>query len=104
VAQKTLTDLGANCTQTSTTITLNKADLGLTVADASLDQIIAAIFIKAESILTEENFNNEPEQNLYITNGFLGSTTKNNQTWETRSKNLYFTKPDDGTSLNPNEY
>lgn len=104
MAQKLLTDLGSNCSQTADTISLSKADLGLTAADASLDQIIVAVNVKAKTVLTEENFNNEPTQNTYLTDGFNSFTTKNNESWEIRQITLNMARPDTGATIDPNNY
>lgn len=104
MAEKTLTDLGANCTQTETTITLNKANLGLTVADASLDQIMVAIAVKAATVLTQNNFETEANQNVYFSNGFSSFTTKNNTAWVVRQLIINMAKPDTEATINPNTY
>ena len=103
MAEKSLTDLGANCSQTTTDITLNKADLGLTGAICTLDQIIAAIAIKAKTVLTQEVFNNEPNQNVYLSDGFSSFTTKGETSYQVKQITINLAKLDD-TTLNPNDY
>ncbi|MBE9056352.1 hypothetical protein [Sphaerospermopsis sp. LEGE 08334] len=104
MAEKTLTDLGANCTQSSTTITLSKADLGLTAETCTLDQIILAIAVKAKAILTQANFDSEPNQNLYLSDGFNSFTTKNNESWILRQITINFAKQDTEATIDPNDY
>jgi hypothetical protein len=83
--QKTLTDLFPNAHQDAMAITLMKGDLGLSDPDASLDKIIAAIILALKPVLTQENFNQEFDQNLYLTEGFGESlTTKNDGTSDVR--------------------
>ena len=104
MAEKTLQDLSASSTQTATTITLNKSELGLTSAVSSLDQIIAAICIKAKSVLTQTVFDAEANQNVYCADGFSSFTTKNSTAYEVRQVIVNSAKPDTGSTLDPNSY
>ena len=60
MSEPTLTEVfGANATQTSTTITISKADLasvGLVAAsNNTAESLLVAILLKAESVLSEPN-------------------------------------------------
>lgn len=102
--EKTLQDLSASATQTGTTITLNKADLGLTATTCTLDQIIAAIAIRAKTVLTQTFFDSEPLQNVYCSDGFSSFTNRNSTAYEVRQIIINLAKEDTGATLNPNNY
>lgn len=104
MAEKTLTDLGGGCTQSATTITLNKSNLGLTAETCTLDQIILAIAVKAKNVMTQANFDSEPNQNLYLSDGFNSFTTKEDQPWIVRQIIINFAKQDTETTIDPNDY
>lgn len=104
MAERVLSDLGSNCSQSSTTISLDKTDLGLTGNVCTLDQIIVAIMVKAGAVMTETFFNSEPNQNCYISPGFNSFTTKNDSPYEVRQLVLNMAKPDTGATIDPNDY
>lgn len=104
MAEKTLADLGSNCTQDATVITLSKAALGLTGATNTLDQIIAAIAIRSKAVLTQANYDSEATQNLYVVDGFSSLTNKNNQPYRVDQITINLTKPDTGATLNAGDY
>jgi hypothetical protein len=104
MAEKTLTEaLGTNAVQDATTITLSKADLGLTGATNTADQVITAIAIKAKPSLTQAKFDSEANQNVYITDGFASYTTKNNENYSVKQIVINMAKLDNSTP-NPMDY
>jgi hypothetical protein len=103
--QKTLQDtFGLGATEDATTITLLKAELGLTTTTTTADQFVAATILKAEETLTLGNFSANDDQNLYIVEGFPSTTTKNETSWLVREKVVKLGQPFTAASLNPNAF
>jgi hypothetical protein len=83
MAEPTLTAVfGENATQTSTTITITKADLpGLTAAaNNTAESLLIAILLRAQQQLTQINQDANVEQNVVISDGFLPSFVSRNET------------------------
>jgi hypothetical protein len=107
MAELTLSQaLGSSATQDATTITLNKADLGLTATTCTADQVVAAVIIKAQATMTEANFQAEADQRTYISNGFPSTVTKtvNSTLYVIKQLVLNLCKPEVTSSLDPNDY
>ncbi len=103
--EKTLQEtFGSSTTQNTTTITLNKTDLGLTSATCTADQVVAAIVIKAKSVLTQSVFDAEPNQNIYLSDGFSSFTTRNNTAYRVDQITINLAKIDSGSTLTPDDY
>ena len=71
---------GSNAAQTSSPITISKADLATTGLTASstntAESLLAAIVLLAKTSLTPENFNTVPEQSVTIAPGFNSIVAK----------------------------
>jgi hypothetical protein len=105
MAQKTLQNIcGNGASETATTITIIKSEIGLTGATTTADQFLAAVVIKAESEMTQDNFQLEIAQNLYITDGFPTGANKDSVSWMIRQKVVNFGKPSTEEILDPNTY
>ncbi|NET03084.1 MAG: hypothetical protein F6K61_21570 [Sphaerospermopsis sp. SIO1G1] len=107
MSELTLKELMPGAWQAEKEISIKKADVGLNPSDATADQLIAALVIKAREKMTKERFDTVYEQKVYITDGFDGFITKNNGTKDVqhveRQMVIHLTLPDDAT-LNPNDY
>jgi hypothetical protein len=82
--EPTLTQVfGVNATQTSTTLTISKADLvsvGLTAsANNTAESLLLAIVLKFKAVLTGTARDTNMDQSVAVTDGFSPSiTTRNN--------------------------
>ncbi len=107
MAQLTLTDIFPNATENATTITLTKADLGLTEATTTADRFVAGVVIKAKPIMTRTQYDSDIEQNVYISDGFNSFETRNDDTndinYQIHQFNVNLSKTDQAT-LNPEDY
>jgi len=78
---------GAGATQTSTTITITKADLtsvGLTAsATNTAESLLAAIVLKAQTALTQSAFDTNIDQSITILPGFNSIVQRPSSTGET---------------------
>lgn len=72
MAEPTLIEVfGAGATQTATTITILKADLDITASATNrAEQLLAGIVKKAQTTLTQANFDTNPNQSITILSGF----------------------------------
>lgn len=83
MAEPTLADVfGANASQSSTTLTISKADLaaaGLTASsDNKAESLLAALILLAKDALTATNFAANSDQSITITNGFNSIVQRDN--------------------------
>jgi len=97
---------GANATQTATTITLNKADLGLTSAVCTADKVLAAVVIKASENLDRTYFDADLSQTVYVERGFDSFQARgaNQDNYIVRQININLATPDTFTDFNPEDY
>jgi hypothetical protein len=105
--EKTLQEaFGAEAVQTATTITFSKPNLGLSAATCTADQVMAALAIKARQTLTQEFYNTEIAQNVYITDGFSSLPTRGDSNTPYRVDQIVINlaQPDTQSTLNPNNY
>jgi hypothetical protein len=109
MAEPTLAEVfGANATQTSTTITITKADLpGLTAsANNTAESLLTALLLKAQSNLSQTNFDANLDQSIYISDGFptFAFRGTNNDQYRVDQLTVNFAKPDTGSTIDPNDY
>lgn len=109
MAEPTLQEVfGTNATQTSTTITITKADLtGLTPSGSNTaESILAGILLKAKTALTPENFATNTNQSINISTGYSSFTTRgtNNDAYRVDQLNVNLAKIDNGSTLDPDDY
>lgn len=101
---------GAGASQTSSTITISKADLtsvGLSAsATNSAEALLAAILLKAKSHLTEAAFEANIDQSLYVGTGFKSTTVRgtSNIQYITDQLTLTLAKIDPLSPLDPDDY
>lgn len=99
---------GTNATQTSTTITITKADLtGLTPSGTNTaESLLAALLLKAKTTLNQTDFGTNTDQSIYISDGFSSFTTRgtNNDAYRVDQLTVNLAKPDTGSTLDPDEY
>jgi hypothetical protein len=109
MAEPTLQDVfGSNATQTSTTITITKADLtGLTASSSNTaESIFVAILLKAKANLTQTNFDSNIDQSIYIATGFSSFTNRGTDQTPYRTDQLTVTlaKIDEQSDFDPDDY
>ena len=109
MAEPTLQQIfGAGSTQTSTSLSIAKADYPALSADAAnrAEQMFVAIFIKALSVLTEENQATNTEQSITITKSFSPESlvTRNDKQYRQLQFIVNFQKEEVGIELDPNDY
>lgn len=109
MAEPTLVQVfGASATQDSTTLTITKSDLtGLTASGSnSAESLLAAIILKAQSYLTQTNFDSNTDQSIYIAAGFSSFTTRgvDNDSYRVDQLTLNLAKLDSGATLDPDDY
>jgi hypothetical protein len=109
MAAPTLTQVfGANASQTSTTITINKADLaavGLTAsANNTADSLLAAIIAQAETALADTNVATNTGQTIGISDGFPSITIISGSNYLVNSKTVNFYKPFSTSTFDPDDY
>ena len=110
MAEPTLTQVfGAGATQTSTTLTITKADLtGLTAsANNSAESLFVAILLKAKEYLTTVNYDANIDQSItVVTPDFNAQSlvTRNNTQYRqyTQTVNLY--KVDSSSAIDPDDF
>ncbi|MHC5825573.1 MAG: hypothetical protein ACYT04_59410, partial [Nostoc sp.] len=99
---------GANATQTSTTVTITKADFaatGFTSATTNTaDSILAAIIAFAETNLPDTTASTDPTQTIGIADGYQSITTISNTQYLISPKNINFYKTFTDGTFNPNNY
>lgn len=102
--------LGTNATQDATTITISKVDLeavGLTPADLNTgESILTAIILLARKQLTQENYNNNIDQSIYLEDGFSSFTTRgnDNDSYRVDQITVNFSKLDASSIIDPDNY
>ncbi|AFY48897.1 hypothetical protein Nos7524_3094 [Nostoc sp. PCC 7524] len=109
MAEPTLVQVfGENASQTSTTITITKADLtGLTAsANNTAESLLVAINLKAKEYLTQTNFDANIDQSIVVADGFSSLTTRgtNNTPYRTDQITVSFSKVDSNATIDPDDY
>jgi hypothetical protein len=107
MAEPTLQEIfGANASQTSTTITIAKADLpGLTAtADNRAEQLLTAINLKAKATLTQANFDANPDQSIVISQGFPSISYRGTDPFRQDTLEIKLNKPDTSATIDPDDY
>ncbi|WP_353933325.1 hypothetical protein WJM97_22805 (plasmid) [Okeanomitos corallinicola TIOX110] len=107
MSERTLQEvLGTNAAQTATTITLNKADLGLTDPACTADKVVAAVVIKSLENLDQSYFDADLTQTVYVERGFDSFQVRgvNQDNYLIRQINVNLATLDSFTTFNPEEY
>ncbi|MBD2628841.1 hypothetical protein [Trichormus variabilis] len=107
MAEPTLQQIfGTGATQTSTTVTFLKSDIGVTAAEASGEAVLAGTALKAKEYLTQANFDANIDQSVVVEEGFSSFVTRgeSNTSYRNDQLTLTFSKVDSGATLNPNDY
>lgn len=109
MAKPTLTEVfGAGATQTSTTLTIDKADLvalGLTASGTnSAESLFLAIALKAKAVLTVANRTANPDQSLAIDAGYDQIANRGTTQYYQSSFNLTAQKINTTPTLDPDDY
>ncbi|OUL28283.1 hypothetical protein BV378_07625 [Nostoc sp. RF31YmG] len=109
MAEPTLAQIfGANAAQTSTTVTITKADLTSTgfVASSSNtgESILAAIVAFSQTTLTSTNQASNTDQSVTISDSNDSLTTRSSVTYRRKTKIITFDKTDSGSTFNPGDY
>ncbi|MCC5641105.1 hypothetical protein LC593_35850 [Nostoc sp. CHAB 5844] len=109
MAEPTLQEIfGSNASQTSTTITITKADLtGLTASSSnSGESLLVAILLQAKVNLTQTNFDSNIDQSIYIATGFSSFTNRGTDQTQYRTDQLTVTlaKIDNQATFDPDDY
>jgi hypothetical protein len=108
MAEPTLVQVfGTNATQTSTTLTISKADLaGLTPsATNTAESLFVAILLKAKSFLSDTNQETNIDQSVSVTDGFNPTfVTRNSATYKRDSLTIEMDKIAVGLEIDPDDY
>jgi hypothetical protein len=110
VAEPTLQQVfGANASQTSTTLTISKADLaaaGLTAsASNTAESLFVAIMLLADNYLNEtQQSTNADIQVTIADSGFPQLVNRNSQIYRQVTFNVNLQAPDSGFNLDPDNY
>lgn len=109
MAEPTLVQVfGTGATQDSSTLTIQKSALtGLTASGSnSAEALLVAIILKAQSYLTQANFDANIDQSIYAANGFSSFTTRgtNNDAYRVDQITFNLAKLDTGSTLDPDDY
>ncbi|BBD68650.1 hypothetical protein NIES4072_40280 [Nostoc commune NIES-4072] len=109
MAEPTLADIfGSNATQTATTITIAKADLPRLTANANntAESLLTGILLKAQTSLTQTNFDSNINQSIYVNSGFSSFTTRgtNNDAYRVDQLIINFAKLDISSTIDPDDY
>lgn len=109
MAEPLLTQVfGPGATQTATTVTILKADLqtvGLTPsATNTAESLYVALLLLAGLYLTETNLNNNPEQQIFISDGQEFVTTRNTQQYRQLVKNVNMQEIYNGLMIDPDNF
>ncbi|MEH2437372.1 MAG: hypothetical protein V7K25_24580 [Nostoc sp.] len=109
MAEPTLQQIfGANATQTSTTITITKADLPRLTPSATntAESLLTGILLKAEEPLSQANFDSNLDQSIYISDGFPSFTNRgaNNDKYRVDQLTINLAKLDTSSAIDPDDY
>ena len=109
MAKLTLIEMfGSGATQDATSLTIQKSDLPRLTASASntAESLLIAILLKAETPLTQTNFDTNIDQSIYISDGFPSFTNRgtNNDQYRLDQKTINFAKLDTGSIIDPDDY
>lgn len=99
---------GDGASQTSTTLTISKADLpGLTAtANNTAESLLVALLLKAKAGLSQENFDQNIDQSVYISTGYPSFTFRgqNNDSYRIDQFTINLAKPDIEAEIDPDDY
>lgn len=109
MAEPTLSEVfGAGATQTSTTITILKADLlGLTAsANNKAEGLLVGIILKAQAALTQTAFDADIDRSIYIASGFptFAFRGTNNDQYRVDQLTVNLSKIDTAVTIDPDDY
>jgi hypothetical protein len=109
MAEPTLVQVfGVNASQTSTTITITKADLtGLTASSSNTaESLVIALALKWKAYLTQTNFDANIDQSLVVGDGFSSLTTRGtgNTPYRTDQITISLSKIDTASTVDPDDY
>jgi len=109
MAEPTLTTVfGAGASQTSTTITITKADLpGLTAAaNNTPESLLTAILLKAQTSLSKDNFDSNTDQSIYIDTGYPTFTFRGtaNDSYRVDQLTVNLARLDAASTIDPDNY
>ncbi|MGB6302090.1 MAG: hypothetical protein WBF90_38780 [Rivularia sp. (in: cyanobacteria)] len=99
---------GANALQDLGSITIAKADLPELTADANNtgESLVVAMLLKIQSGLSQENFDTNLDQSIYVDNGFPNFAFRgpDNDQYRVDQLTVNFAKPDTGSAIDPDDY
>jgi hypothetical protein len=109
MAEPTLTDIfGAGATQDENTITIQKSSLPRLTPSANntAESLLTGIVLKAQTSLTQTNFDGNIDQSIYLSTGFPSFTNRgaDNTQYRVDQLNINFAKVDTGAIINPGDY
>ncbi|MBD2385069.1 hypothetical protein H6G32_06540 [Cylindrospermum sp. FACHB-282] len=109
MTKSTLAEIfGANATQTSTSITIQKADLTTLTASAtnSGSAILSAILINNQAVLTKPNFDADIDKSIYIEPGYSSFISRGTTSTSYRVDQIVvnLAKVDSGADLDADDY
>ena len=112
MAEPTLTQVfGAGATQTTTTLSIAKADLaalGLTAsADNKAESLLVALLLQAKTALTPTTLETNLDQSISVAESdfnFQTLVTRNNRTYRQSTYTINLQKLDQGNTVDPDDY
>jgi hypothetical protein len=109
MAEVTLLQIfGANATQTTTTLTITKADLasvGLTAsANNTAESLLVALLLKAMTYLSPTNQETNPDIQITIDPSYPSIVYRNDLNYRQNTYTVALQKPDTGFTIDPDDY
>ena len=112
MAEPTLSQVfGAGATQTTTTLSIAKADLaalGLTAsADNKAESLFVALLLQVKTALTPATLETNLDQSISVAESdfnFQTLVTRNNQTYRQSTYSINLQKLDQGNIIDPDDY
>lgn len=112
MAEPSLTQVfGAGATQTTTTLSIAKADLatlGLTAsATNTAESLFVALLLQAKLALLPANLETNPDQSISVSEAdfnFQTLVTRNNQIYRQSTYSINLQKLDTGATIDPDDY
>ena len=109
MAEPTLADIfGSNATQTATTITITKADLPRLSPSVNntAESLLTGILLKAQTTLTQTNFDGNTDQSIYLGIGFPSFTNRgaNSTQYRVDQITINLAKIDTESVIDPDNY
>lgn len=99
---------GTNASQDLSSITIAKADLPGLTADANNtgESLVVAILLKVKLGLSQENFDTNLDQSIYVDNGFPNFAFRgpDNSQYRVDQLTVNFAKLDTSSAIDPDDY